>query len=166
MKRLSILLITIIILFTSNIAVEAYDVSGDHVVFSDGSKVFYFDDGSRLVITAPKILFEGVDQSKSQQSKTTQASYSFQNTSGETEWIYTLTCTFSYEYGVSSVCTDAHYDQTIYKGNWTFSNGATSISGNRGSGTGLYTEKFLFITIRSINVSLTMACDIYGNVTA
>ncbi len=135
-------------------------------ILSDGSKVIYFNDGSSLTVSAPVIIATEYDQSRSIQTKTAQISTSVKDSNGEYEWLYTLTCVFSYEYGISSTCTNAYYNQTIYKGNWTFSNGATNISGNRGTGTGLYTEKFLFITIQSINVNLTLACDIYGNVTA
>ena len=167
MKKISVLLIVVItIISILNIPVEAYVASTDPIVLSDGSKVFYFDDGSSLTITQPIIISLEYDQTRSLQTKTTQTSAVHASSSGETEWIYTLTCTFSYEYGVSSVCTNASYTQTIYKGNWMFSNGATSISGNRGNGTGLFERKFLFITVQSINVQLTMACDIYGNVTA
>ena len=82
------------------------------------------------------------------------------------EWKYTLYATFEYEYGVSSVCTNAYYVQNIYKGNWTFSNGAAYTSANRAIGTGRYVEKYLFITINTIEVSLTMTCDVFGNVTS
>ena len=82
------------------------------------------------------------------------------------EWKYTLYATFEYEYGVSSVCTNAYYVQNIYKGNWTFSNGAAYTSANSATGTGRYVEKYLFITVNTIEVSLTMTCDVFGNVTS
>lgn len=127
-----------------------------------GSRIICFEDGSTLTISAPRI--RSVNNSKSIINSDINAEY--KDSSGNLEWRYTLYATFSYQYGVSSTCTNAYYDQTIYKGNWTFSNDATNISGNRGTGTGLYEKKFLFITIQSINVNLTMACDIYGNITA
>lgn len=163
--------IMLVVLFLFNLVGMTFNASANSEnnvwhTLSDGSKIIYFKDGSTLTITAPEVVSTESNNIVTRQTKTMQVSASKKDSDDEYEWIYTLYCTFSYEYGVSSVCTNAYYDQTIYKGNWTFSNGATNISGNRGTGTGLYEKKFLFITIQSINVNLTMACDIYGNVTA
>ncbi len=167
MKRnLISVLFLLVICFNIFIQANAYSDAIESTIISDGSKVILYEDGTSLTITAPRIIATMSTPSKSLQTITAQIDTTFADSNGETEWIYTLTCTFSYEYGVSSVCTNASYTQTIYKGNWTFSNGATSISGNRGNGTGLFEKKFLFITVQSINVQLTLACDIYGNVTA
>ena len=167
MKKIYLcVLIIISIIFSMSVPALSYFEKKDPFISVDGSKVFCFDDGSSLSITAPKVVFSGYDSEKTLHTKTVQIDASFTDSNGEYEWLYTLTCVFSYEYGVSSTCSIASYSQAIYKGNWTFSNGAASASGNRGTGTGLYERKVLFITVQSINVLLTMACDIYGNVTA
>ena len=55
MKRIFVLVIVIItIISILNIPVEAYDASLNPVVLSDGSKVFYFDNGSSLTINLCK----------------------------------------------------------------------------------------------------------------
>ncbi len=165
-KRLLSFIIVLTVLLGSSITAEAATASYSPAVMSDGSKVFVFEDGSRLTVSAPRCAYSSSDPSKTLQTKTVQIDSSFVDSNGEPEWRYTLTCVFSYEYGVSSTCTNAYYNQTIYQGNWTFSNGAATVSGNRGTGTGHYEKKILFITVKSIDVLLTLTCDVYGNVTA
>ena len=165
-KKLLSFMIVLTLLLGSMITADASTVSNVPDVMNNGSKMYVFEDGSSLTISAPQCISSSFDHSKSLQTKTVQIESTLSNPSGEIEWRYTLTCVFSYEYGVSSACTNAYYNQTIYQGNWTFSNGATAISGNRGTGTGHYEKKVLFITIRSIDVSLSLACDVYGNVTS
>ena len=87
----------------------------------------------------------------------------FTNASGELEWKYTLSATFSYVAGSSVNCTSASYDEEIYHTQWSFSNGAATKSGDTAIGTGKFTCKILFITVKTSNVNLSIVCDTYGN---
>ncbi len=82
---------------------------------------------------------------------------------GELEWKYTLSATFTYEPGISSVCTNASYSNNIYDNKWSFSNGAATKSGNTAYGAGLYIKKVLLIKIDEYDVDASITCDTYGN---
>ncbi len=164
-KTILSLLLAISLLFVFPVAsVNAESELPDCVKHADGSFVYSFDDGSLLEISAPRT----VDELQSNGAKGTLATTTaeidatYKNASGTLEWKYTLHATFSYTYGVSATCTSASYTQKIYGGNWEFSNGATSRSGNKANGTGVYQQKLLFIVIRTVNVNLVLTCDKYG----
>ena len=167
MKKITISIILILALFMS-LSVNALADNTLQATFEsdNDSTVILYEDGSRLTITrstgdATPCGYASSDSNTI--SKRIEAQ--FENSDGEVEWIYTLYATFSYVTGVSSVCTDAYYEQTIYQGNWTFSNGSATKSGNTARGIGNYIKKFLFITAKDIDIDLTMTCDKYGNVT-
>lgn len=80
-------------------------------------------------------------------------------------WQYTLTGYFTVTSGVSSVCTNATYSQYINASGWYFSNGSATYSGNTAYGAGTYKYKILFITIQTIEIDISISCDIYGNLT-
>lgn len=87
----------------------------------------------------------------------------YTNSSGENEWKYTLTATFSYIYGSAVVCTDSDYDYTIYDDSWNFSDGSTTRSGGTAYGYGTFKNKFLFVTTQTVEIDLSITCDVYGN---
>lgn len=165
MKK-TVLSITLIIalLISMALPVVAENVAPTVLKPDNDTTVVLYEDGSKLTISlAP------AEQTYSTLSSTSsiipwKKEAKFENSNGEVEWIYTLHATFSYVKGVSSVCTDAYYTQTIYQGNWTFSNGAATKSGNTARGTGNYIKKVLFITTKDIDLDITITCDIYGNI--
>lgn len=166
MKKI-ILSFILIIALISSFAVPAGAESASPTVSecNNNITVICFEDGSKLTISRSTY-----DESRGRAVLTNDNVISakiearHENSNGETEWLYTLFATFSYVKGVSSVCTDTYYTQTIYQGNWTFSNGAATKSGNTAKGTGNYIKKVLFITTQDIDINLTLTCDIYGNV--
>ena len=151
-------------LFSLVLPVHAQEPGFTTVKSADGGYVVYYEDGSYLTVSpAYRTGTDGEDR-----GMTTviveHKDAAFTNSDGELEWKYTLNGTFSYTYGVSATCTNASYSQTIYKGNWTFSNGSATASGATARGVGHYEKKFLFITIQSADVDITLVCDKYGNV--
>ena len=167
MKKITISIILILVMFFSlSVNALADNISQATAGSDNDSTVILYEDGSRLTIirsTGDTTPCGYASTDSNTVSKRIEAK--FENSGGEVEWIYTLYATFSYLTGVSSVCTHAYYEQTIYQGNWTFSNGAATKSGNTARGTGNYIKKFLFITSKDIDIDLTMTCDKYGNVT-
>ena len=127
----------------------------------DGSTVYIFSDGSKLTISA--VTEEEPKGTSLSVSAHRYATYTDAN--DVLQWKYTLTATFTYTYGVSVSCTYANYHQDIYAGNWAFSDGLATGSGNTAHGTGKYEQSFLFIVIRTVYVDLHMTCDVYGVVT-
>lgn len=86
------------------------------------------------------------------------------NSNGSIAWEYTLTGYFTFDAGVSSTCYNATYTQYINTSSWSFSNGATSFSGNTAYGTGTYKDKFWFIVVETVNINISISCDTYGNI--
>ena len=125
--------------------------------------VVYFDDGSRLVIS-PVYETKDVTSIKTAANTVTRCRDAYyEDSEGNMEWKYTLTATFSYNYGVSSTCTNASYTQIIYDSKWSFSDGSVEISGNTAYGKGHYVKKWLFVT-KEADIDISLSCDIYGNV--
>ena len=101
--------IMLVVLFLFNLVGMTFNASANSEnnvwhTLSDGSKIIYFKDGSTLTITAPEVVSTESNNIVTRQTKTMQVSASKKDSDDEYEWIYTLYCTFSYEYGVSSVC--------------------------------------------------------------
>lgn len=128
------------------------------------TSVVYFDDGSRLVISPVYETEDGSSIKTAANTVTKSREVYFEDSNGNLEWKYTLTATFSYNYGVSSTCTNASYTQTIYDNKWSFSDGSAQRSGNTAYGKGYYVKKELFVVIKDINIDISLSCDIYGNV--
>lgn len=104
--------------------------------------IVYFDDGSRLLIS-PIYETTGTSSIKTVANTITKSRDAyFADSNGKIEWKYTLTATFTYDYGVSSTCTSASYTQTIYDDQWSFSEGSATKSGNTAYGKGHYVKKY------------------------
>lgn len=127
--------------------------------------IFYFDDGSRLIISPVYETDAGASIKTAANSVTKSRDARVEDSNGNLECIYTLTASFTYTYGVSSSCTSASYSKTIYDSAWTFSNGSAEKSGNTAYGKGQFTKKMLGITIKNYDVNISLSCDAYGNVT-
>ena len=78
-------------------------------------------------------------------------------------WKVTLIGTFTYN-GFTSSCTSASSYSTVYQGNWSESNNNTFASGNAAVASVTMVRKFLFITVETQVVNLTITCDKDGNV--
>ena len=85
------------------------------------------------------------------------------NGTGDENWRYTLIGYFTYEEGVSCVCTNATHEVTISDDWWHFSDGANTWSGNAAYGTGTFKYNVLFITTKTLYIDLRICCDSYGN---
>ena len=78
-------------------------------------------------------------------------------------WRYDLIGDFSINEGVSAICTASRCEYATFDSSWNYSNCRTYIESNIAHGVGTFTEKFLFITTDTVEVNITMSCDIYGN---
>jgi len=85
------------------------------------------------------------------------------NADNDLIWQYTLYGTFSVEYGVSAVCTNATYSTVSNSSFWTFSDCSATASGNTAYGAGTVKDKFLFITLETVIIDIHLTCDIYGH---
>ncbi len=122
----------------------------------------YFEDGSYIVYETlePK---NGVVLLSTSYSKTGKRHVTNYDSNNNVQWVYTLSAEYWIEEGVSVTCTKADYSITINNSNWKFSDGSTSYSGNTAYGKGKFTHKVLFITTKTENIDIHLACDSYGN---
>ena len=131
-----------------------------------GVSVIYLEDGRRIVISPVYEKKEGIFIGKTAANIVTKSRDAFcENSNGKIEWKYTLTATFTYEYGISAVCTSTSYIQSIYNNEWSFSDGSATSSENTAHGKGHYTKKVLFVESGNVDVDISLTCDVYGNVT-
>lgn len=156
MKKITISIILILVLFMS-LSVNALADNTLQATFEsdNDSTVTLYEDGSKLTIirsTGDTTPCGYASSNSNTVSKRIEAK--FENSDGEVEWIYTL---FSYVTGVSSVCTDAYYEQTIYQGNRTFPNGSATKSGNTARGTGNYIKNF-FLSQQKTSILISQRC--------
>lgn len=82
---------------------------------------------------------------------------------GDQNWVYTLYGYFTYEEGVSCVCTNSTYSTSITGSGWKFYDPSNTWSDNAAYGYGVFKHKVLFITNNTITVDLRIRCDNYGN---
>lgn len=164
MKKIFIILLTVMLLCnTVCVNAMALEPSYTYELGSDGTEIYTYADGSRLIITTEEVQStSSARASATTVTKTKTAKY--ENSDGTVAWEYTLTATFSYVAGVSSTCTNASYTYTINDDSWHFSDGAATKSGNTANGVGTFKKKVLFVTTQTHNVDLTLTCDINGNV--
>ena len=160
MKRISCLLLTLIFIASLLAApANAEEIADNRDIVGS---LQTFEDGSYIIIGVPKISIIPMARSNSV-SFSAEMPARFINSSNEIEWEYFLTATFSYVYGVSATCTNASYSYTIYDDSWKFSDGSTSRSGATAYGYGTFKNKFLFVTTKTVEIDLSMTCDVYGN---
>ena len=80
------------------------------------------------------------------------------------EWTYILSATYELVEGVSVTCTSSDYSYSISKSQWKFSDGNSYYENNVAHGKGTFKYKvFGFITSTTINLDVTLTCDVYGN---
>lgn len=125
--------------------------------------ITYLEDGSRIVIS-PVYGEDDISVTGAINTVTKSREAYCEDSAGNLEWKYILTATFSYDYGISSTCTNASYTQTIYDSKWSFSNGSAERSGNTAYGKGNYIKKELSLVLKSADIDISLTCDIYGNV--
>ncbi|MBQ8496624.1 MAG: hypothetical protein IJ489_04105 [Clostridia bacterium] len=163
-KRIFSILLTFLLVFAlTPSAFAANDIELDN---KNTTEIIYLDNGSYITITL-------ITQDISPLSLESTNSTSFIKTgnkvvtcndkNGNLEWEYTLFAEFSVVEGVSATCTSATYTHAIYNNDWSFSNGNATKSGNTAYGTGTFKEKFLFVTIHTANIDISISCDVYGN---
>jgi len=80
-----------------------------------------------------------------------------------TLWSVTVTASFSYTAGKSSICTSANGPAKSSSSNWKVSTPSTSRSGKKATSTATRKLYSGSKTITSYSQSVTLSCDTYGN---
>ena len=165
MKKLCICIFLIIsTLLTVAFPAFASEVSSA-VIESENSKVISFADGSKYIISPVYYIDNEIDICSTSKTRTAERTATYENSDGELKWKYTLIGTFSYIEGVSSICTNSTYTQEIYSGNWKFSDGSATKSGNVAYGKGKYVLKYFLLPTKTYEIDISLTCDKNGNVT-
>ena len=86
------------------------------------------------------------------------------DSNGNTICIAILTGSFTYN-GASSNYTAASCNITVYNSSWNTRSVNSYSSGNSAIADVIMEKKFLFITLETINFSVVLSCDRYGNLT-
>ena len=160
MKKIVSLLLFLVycVLFTSSAPLAALQNTNEYYLISE--KVEYCDDGYNIIR-----LYESTESSyRNTYTKTGVAEYLHYSSDNTLVWKYTLTGYFEVNQGISSICYDVDYSTQINSNGWHFYNNGTYYNGNTAYGAGTFKYKVLMITINTINVDLSVTCDIYGNI--
>ena len=163
MKKALVLLMSIVLSIT--IALPAYAsseaVTSDIISVNDYTELIQTDDGGYISVT----LVSNDVQTRAATTKQGNKKVTKYDSDGAILWEYTLSATFSYVYGESSVCTDATYSVDNNSSIWFFSNGSTAKSGNVAYGYGKFDRKLIgLIVVETVNIDISVTCDIYGNI--
>lgn len=155
-KRFLSFLTAVIIVLVSVLPVYATDTAD---VSSAG--IIYFEDGSYTVVS--EVYTTETVASRTSYLRFGSREVTHYGSDGDMEWEYVLSATFSYEPGVSSICREASYDQTIYDDKWSFSDGEAYADDATAYGIGTYEKTVLFITVDTQMIDISITCDTYGN---
>ena len=151
---LSLLLLTN--LFNVNAAEPVVEVNDD-------TEVVYYDDGSYLVVETTEEIETSV-QPRTPFYKRAEKVATKYNNDDEIQWKYTLEGNFLIEIGQSVECTNALYNVVIYNDVWKFSDGEAYPQNNVAYGLGKFKHKVLGITVQTVELNLSLVCDIYSNI--
>ncbi|MBO4873112.1 MAG: hypothetical protein J5496_06825 [Lachnospiraceae bacterium] len=147
------ILIVFALLFCCYAPAEAAEQNG---VVMNENVIHKLKDGSRLV-EKPLIVL-----SRTTSYVTASKTYEYENSDGVVEWSAKITGSFTYT-GTTSFCTSSACVTTVYSGNWHEAVNNASYAGNAAFASVTMELKFLFIVIKTQNVSLTLTCDANGN---
>ena len=158
MKKILFIILSLLLLtnlFNVNAAEPVVEVNDD-------TEVIYYDDGSYLVIEITESTNQ--IQPRAPMTKTSTKSATKYDRNDEILWIFELHATFLIEIGQYAQCTNATYSVDIRDNAWKFSDGSTSTLNNIGYAYGTFKHKVLGITVQTIEVELSLASDIYSNI--
>jgi hypothetical protein len=134
---------------------EEYSVSDSFI--PQPFHVIGLADGTVLLETTPVIINRGSG------NLTAQKVYYKKDGNNNNLWSATLTGTFTYN-GSTSSCTAASCTTTIYNSAWSEQSVNAYTSGASANADVTMVRKFLFITVETVSIFLTMSCDKDGNV--
>lgn len=154
MKKYFVSLLAAMSIMCSISPVSTNAVNENKIITS--STIEYYADGSYSVITISENVANVTSTTKSG-SKT----YTKKDSSGATEWTYTINGTFSYD-GSSSSCTSVSDSYSINKNNWSLNSRYHWKNGNTAYGSVTMDYKYLGLTTNSVTRDLTLSCSANG----
>ena len=122
-------------------------------------------DGSYIIITldsSSNVLLNNSIFSNTKNGTKTAVGHGI---NGKVLWEFTINATFNLNYGISATATSSSYTYVIKNKQWHFSDGWSDYSSNMAEAKGVMKHKLLLITLKNINIHLTLTSDVYGNIT-
>lgn len=162
-KSLFTIAVSILLLVSFAMTASASETDNNTVVLDDGTTIINYDDGSYTIISTPEALVLPVQPLAATHDVSGKINATNYSKKGEVNWIYTLIGYFTYEEGVSCVCTNSTYEVSITGSGWKFYDPSNTWSENAAYGYGVFKHKFAFITNNTTTVDLRIRCDNYGN---
>lgn len=160
MKKTILLMGMIVCVLLSSVAgVFAAENAGEE----DGSYVIYHEDGGYTVVShIERTVTPSLTRSTTRIvfAKRDATHY---DADGNVVWVYTLRAYFDYVEGVSVECTDAMDSYDIEDSSWEFAEGEAVCAGNQAIASATFEQKVLFVTTKTVPVTITITCDEYGN---
>lgn len=117
----------------------------------------YMEDGSWLTEELE------ITMMRSSGTVTANKSRNYYGNDGSLEWTVTLTGTFSYT-GDSAVCTSSNCSVSITDYTWYTVSRSASRNENRATAAAVMGQKLNDATVARVPVSLSLSCDVDGNV--
>ncbi len=161
-KSLLTIAVSILLLVSFALTASASETNNT-VALDNGATVINYDDGSYTVISAPEAIVSPVQTLAATHDVSGKISATNYAKDGDINWVYTLFGYFTYEEGVSCVCTNSTYEVSITGSGWKFYDPSNTWSDNAAYGYGVFKHKFAFITNNTTTVDLRIRCDNYGN---
>lgn len=122
------------------------------------TETIYLDNGDHIettIVTYP--------QTRSFSTKTGVKTTTYMNADDEPLWSVSVTATFSYDPGRSCLCNSVSGESKSYVSGWKVSEATTFRQLNTAMASATGTKYFIGIPMNSYEVSVTLTCDTYGN---
>lgn len=119
----------------------------------------YFENGDYIetvIVTYPQT-YEVI------RTRTGSKTSTYKNADGEAMWSITVSAEFVYEEGAGSGCKSVTGKAESYNSNWKVTEAVATKSGETASATTTATQYLLLVPIGSIEKTVTLTCDWYGN---
>ncbi len=121
------------------------------------TEIYYLEDGSYYIVALDAV---PMSRSNNIRGQKTAEYYSADN---ELQWRFILTASFTYNPDINASCNDAACEVEIYNSAWSCSSQSARAISARAFADAEMVQKLLFVTIKTVPVSLNITCDANGN---
>lgn len=163
MKKVLISIFLLSCIFTCDLFIEAKELDYSDASLEVLENIIYLDNGDYIIKTIKEVNSNSSLQTRSIYTKTGELEVNHYNASDKLLWTYTLVGIYQINEGISCSCVSSSYSTEIFKSTWSFSDGDSSYANNYARGLGVFKCKILFVTAQTVDIDVTLYCDVYGN---
>lgn len=128
------------------------------VVATAAGEIHYFADGSTIEVSQRQ-----VPSLRASGSKNAAVDYTYKDSSGNPEWVYTIWASFTYN-GSSATCTNVWDNVSIKEGNWKKSSASFSKNGNSGYSYFVMKRYMLGLPVQTVEDTAKISCNANGGI--